>query len=150
MRDTDLIIKAFEVMSEAHDGQVDKGGNPYLFHPISVALKACAEKFNSKVFATALLHDVVEDTEVTFDALVEYGFPSEVLDALKLLIHDKSVPYMEYVKSLSVNLIARTVKMADLENNMDLSRIKNVSDRDCERVFKKYIPAYVFLKNLSF
>ena len=92
----------------------------------------------------ALLHDVAEDTDITIDELTK-EFGEEVGYALSLLNHDKDVPYMDYVKALKHNDIARAVKMADLTHNMDLSRLKEVTDKDLERV-KKYNEAYKLLE----
>ena len=72
----------------------------------------------------ALLHDVVEDTDYTLSDLAEIGFPCEVIEALALLTHDSNVPYMDYVKAIAPNPIARAVKMADLRHNSDLSRME--------------------------
>lgn len=98
-----------------------------------------------KAKAVAWLHDVVEDTPFTFDDLRAAGIDDDVIDALKLLTHDKSVPYMDYVANLKRNELARTVKLADLAHNCDLGRLPKVTDAERERV-EKYRRAIVLLR----
>ncbi|MBR2341351.1 MAG: GTP pyrophosphokinase [Clostridia bacterium] len=116
---TPLTKKALKICFEAHKEQTDKTGMPYVFHPFHLAESQTDE------YATvcALLHDVVEDTDWTFEGLEKEGFPQEILDALKLLTHEDSVPYMDYVKKIAKNPIAKAVKIADLKHNSDLSRM---------------------------
>ena len=92
----------------------------------------------------ALLHDVVEDSDLTFDDLSK-EFPKEMIEALKLLTHQKGVPYMDYIAKIKTNDIAKAVKIADLRHNSDLTRLENITDKDFERV-KKYQKALKFLK----
>lgn len=132
---------ALKVAVEAHYGQKDKGGRPYIFHPLRVAA-GCSGK--AKV--AALLHDTVEDTSVTFEQLAEHGIDGEILAAVKLLTHDKSVPYLDYVRMVKENPIAREVKMSDLRDNMDITRLKDLTDEDIRRI-KKYHEAYIILKD---
>ena len=142
---TNYIQKAQEIATKAHMGQVDKAGNDYINHPKRVAERLLNESENVQV--VAWLHDVVEDTSVTLKDL-EPIFNKEVIDALTLLTHDKSVPYMDYVEKISHNEIARKVKMSDLIDNMNLSRldIKNITNNELDRV-EKYLKAYRFLLN---
>ncbi len=114
---TPMTIKAMKLAYQAHLGQVDHNDVPYVFHPYHVA-----EQMTDEISCTvALLHDVVEDTEVTLEDLRK-EFPSEVVEAVALLTHDKTVNYFEYVKEIKKNPIARNVKIADLEHNSDESR----------------------------
>lgn len=109
---TPKIKKAMIIAYNAHNGQVDKSGIPYIYHPIHLA-----EQMNTETECiVALLHDVVEDTNVTFDEL-EKEFSPEIIEALKLLTHDKNVDYLEYVRKIKNNPIARKVKLADLYHN---------------------------------
>lgn len=124
------LIKAFIVAIKAHQGQKDKGGKPYILHPIRVALNVKGK--DERI--VALLHDVIEDTNYTIDNLD--FLTKEQKDALLLLTHDKSVPYMEYIRKVKKNKIASKVKLADLEQNMNLKRLKTVSDKDLKRVDK--------------
>ena len=121
---TEMTKKALKICFDAHKDQVDKTGLPYVFHPFHLA-----EEMKDEISVTvALLHDVAEDTDMTVDDLADMGFPPKVTDALKLLTHDPSVPYMEYVKALSVNAVAKEVKLCDLRHNSDLSRLDSVDE----------------------
>ena len=129
------------IAERAHAGQVDKAGKPYIGHPAHVAVSVEGDKAK----AVAWLHDVVEDTPMTFDDLRAAGIDDEVLAALELLTHDKTVPYMEYVAAIRENDLARTVKLADLAHNSDLSRLPEVTDADLQRV-EKYRQAVGLLR----
>ena len=111
--------KAMRLCFDAHKDQTDRSGLPYVFHPFHVAEQMPDEETT----IVALLHDVVEDTSYTLDDLRAMRFEKEVLDALALMTHDRNVPYMEYVAKLSGNEIARTVKLADIRHNSDLTRL---------------------------
>ena len=138
---TEMTKKAVNVMYQAHQGQMDKGGFPYCFHPYQVA-----QGMDDEISCTcALLHDVVEDTDLTFEDLAGMGFPAEVIDVLKLLTHRESVPYMDYVRNLADNPVARKVKLSDLHHNSDLSRINEVTEKDLERI-EQYKEAIAFLE----
>ena len=123
---------ALRLAYKAHLGQVDKCGIPYVFHPVHLAEQMTSEE----TILAALLHDVIEDTEYdTLEkVLEEVDLPESVCKALLLLTHDESVPYMDYVRALKDDPIARAVKLADLKHNMDLSRIDEVKERDLKRV----------------
>lgn len=129
---TDLTKKALKLCFEAHKDQKDKSGLPYIFHPFHLAEQMSDEATT----VVALLHDVVEDTSYTLDDLREMGFPQGVTDALALMTHDKRIPYMEYVARIRENPVARTVKLADLRHNSDLSRLDTVTEKDKQRVMK--------------
>lgn len=138
---TNILKKAIQIATTAHAGQTDKGGNPYISHPMR--LMENVESVEEKI--VAVLHDVVEDTEVTFADLEKEGVPQVCIDALKLLTHEKDVPYMDYVKSISSNEIATSVKIADLKDNSDLSRLESITDKDIARV-EKYTKALSILQ----
>lgn len=138
---TELTEKAMRLAYAAHHGQDDKSGVPYIFHPMHVAEQM--EDENTTI--AALLHDVVEDTEITFEDLQQQGFPEIVIDALRLLTRDKSVPYMDYVENLKANDIAKAVKLADLRHNMDQNRLKDPTEKDHKR-WEKYRKAEALLK----
>ena len=125
--------RAVAIAAAAHAGQTEKNGAPYLLHPLRVmlAVSTPAERI------AAVLHDVVEDTTVTLDDLRAEGFSAEVLDAVALLTHDSGVPYFDYVRRAAEHPIARTVKMADLRDNLDPSRLAEFTSRDRER-FARY------------
>ena len=137
---TALTKKALKLCFEAHKDQVDKAGIPYVFHPFHLA-----EQMDDEISTVcALLHDVVEDTEITPDNLLQMGFPTEVLNVLKLLTHDEAVPYMDYVKSISKDPVARKVKIADLLHNSDITRVDSSDEYAIERN-KKYQEALAIL-----
>ncbi len=124
--------KAMKLCFEAHKEQTDKAGLPYVFHPFHVAEQMPDEKTT----IVALLHDVIEDTPYTLQDIRDMGFDEDVLEALALMTHDKDVPYMEYVAGIKGNPIARTVKLADLRHNSDLSRLDETDETASERVEK--------------
>lgn len=129
---TNLTKKAMKIAFNAHKEQVDKNGIPYIYHPVHLAEQIDSEE----TICVALLHDVVEDTNITFENLEEYGFYDEIIVALKLMTHDVSIPYMEYVKKIKTNEIAKKVKLADLNHNSDLSRLDFVDEKALQRAEK--------------
>ena len=129
---TDLTKKALKLCFKAHKNQVDKAGMPYIFHPFHLA-----EQMTDEISTVcALLHDVVEDTDCTFEDMLEMGFPQEVVEVLKRLTHKDGVPYMEYVQEIAKNPIAKQVKLADLRHNSDLTRLNAVDEKTLQRVEK--------------
>lgn len=133
--------KAINIAYNAHMGQInEKEGLPYIFHPIHLA----EQMENEEECIVAILHDVVEDTEVSIEEL-EKEFSKTVIDAIKLVTHNKSEDYMEYVKKIKDNPIAKKVKLADIAHNMDKSRLEKVTDRDIARI-EKYKRALEILK----
>ena len=138
---TPLTKKAMKLCFEAHKDQVDKSGRPYVFHPIHLA----EQMTNELTAVTALLHDVVEDSDYTLADLGEMGFPATVLDALAMLTHDDGSAYLEYVARLKTNPIARAVKLADLRHNSDLTRLDHVDEKALARV-EKYRKAIELLE----
>lgn len=129
---TELTKKAMKICFEAHKNQLDKSGMPYVFHPFHLAEQLEGEY----EVCAALLHDVMEDTGASPDDLRKKGIPEAVIEALLLLTHDKSVPYLEYVAKIGENPVARAVKLADLRHNSDLSRLDTVTEKDRKRVLK--------------
>ena len=129
---TDLTKKALTLMFEAHKEQLDKSGLPYVFHPFHLA----EQMKDEATTVVALLHDVVEDTDYSIEDIEAMGFGADVCDALRLLTHDKSVPYMDYIRRIKNNPIAKAVKIADLKHNSDLSRLDAVGDEDEKRAEK--------------
>ena len=115
-----LVYKAMHIAYNAHHGQLDKSGAPYIFHPIHLA-----EQMDDEISCcAALLHDVVEDTDVTLEDL-RSDFPEEVVEAVRLLTHEKGVPDVEYLTAIKANPIALKVKLADNAHNADQSRCCN-------------------------
>ena len=110
---------AMDIAYNAHHGQRDKGGAPYVFHPFHLA-----EQMETEVEVTAaLLHDVVEDTDWTFEGLLEAGISTEVVEVLRFLTHPEGEPYMDYVRRLLPNPVARKIKLADIRHNGDMTRL---------------------------
>lgn len=134
---TDMTNRALKLCFEAHKEQLDKSGMPYVFHPFHLAEQMPDEDCT----VVALLHDVMEDTEYGVEDLRSLGFSEAVLTALMLMTHDNDSPYLVYVARLKSNPIARTVKLADLKHNSDLTRLSAVTDKDLQRVerYKKAI-----------
>ena len=114
---TPLTVKAMQTAYEAHLGQYDKCGVPYILHPVHLA-----EQMNDEyTVCAALLHDVAEDTDIALEQLAEH-FPAPVIEALRLLTHEDGTDYFTYVRRLKDNDIARAVKLADLAHNSDPAR----------------------------
>lgn len=138
---TPLTKKAMKISFEAHKDQLDKSGLPYVYHPFHVA----EQMDDQYAVCVALLHDVVEDSDVTFDDLRREGFPETVISAIAMMTHDDSVPYLQYVQKLKENPLAKKVKLADLRHNSDLSRLDVVTPTDIERA-EKYQKAIALLE----
>jgi len=137
---TELTKKAMKIAYEAHKNQYDKSGIPYIYHPIHLA-----EQMNDEsTICVALLHDVIEDTDITFEQLSDAGFSDEIISAIKLMTHDDSVPYMEYVRKVKADPIAAQVKLADLRHNSDLTRL-NTFDENAKQRAEKYKKAIQLL-----
>ena len=130
---TDKTKQALKLCFKAHEGQVDKSGLPYVHHPLHLAEQMDDEEST----IVALLHDVVEDTDYTLKDLKEMGFGDAVIEAIDIMTHRPEVPYMDYVKEIAKNSIARKVKLADLNHNCDLTRLNHEpTSKDLERVEK--------------
>ncbi len=136
--------RAIAIAAESHAGQRDKGGAPYILHPIRVMLRLQSETDQ----IVGVLHDVVEDSEWTLDRLRAEGFQSEVLRAVGQLTRRNDESYEEFVRRASTNAIAARVKVADLEENMDLSRISEPTEKDRTRLLR-YERALAFLRSES-
>lgn len=133
---------ALELAVEKHKNQTDKAGNPYILHPLHVM-----ENVNSKEGKiVAILHDIIEDTDVTEDYLLKIGLSKRIVDAVVALTRSEDIDYQEYIKTLSSNPLAKEVKLADLEHNMDLKRFPTLEEKDLERN-RKYQIAYHYLIN---
>ncbi len=129
---TEMTKLAMRVCFDAHKEQQDKSEIPYVFHPYHLA-----EQMQDEDTATvALLHDVVEDSDFTLEDLKSMGFPERVLNAVELMTHDDSVPYMDYILEIKKNKLATVVKLADLKHNSDPTRLSTLSERDLARMEK--------------
>lgn len=125
--------KAIEIAARAHAGQMDKGGNPYILHPLRLMLS----QSDPAARIAAVLHDVVEDTPVTLDDLRQAGFAADVLTAVDALTKRAGEGRLSAARRAAANPIARLVKLADVTDNMDLRRISDPTERDFARL-KEY------------
>lgn len=136
---------AYNLAKIAHNGAVDKGGNPYINHPIAVASQfSCTYRI-----CTAYLHDIVEDTDYTVEMLIDKGIDLRVAEAVRLITHSKSMSYSEYLEILSADSIAVDVKIADMLHNSDLSRIKSFDEKTLSRM-QRYNMGLKFLAERNF
>lgn len=126
---TKMTKLALRLCFDSHKDQNDKSGMPYVFHPFHLAEQMQDE--DSTI--VALLHDVVEDTDMTIEDLRDMGFSERVCDAISLMTHRDGVPYMEYVASIKQNPIAKAVKLADLRHNSDMTRLDSITLIDVAR-----------------
>lgn len=129
---TKMTKLALKVAFKAHEGQTDRCGLPYIFHPYHLA-----EQMTDEITASiALLHDVVEDTDTTLEQLRSYGFPERVIEGVRLMTHEEDTDYFDYVRMIKNNPDAKAVKLADLEHNSDLTRLDEVTEKDIKRLEK--------------
>jgi len=130
-----MLNRAIEIAARAHTEQTDKGGNSYILHPLRVMLNFC-EHESEAVKICAILHDVVEDTEITLDDLRTEGFLEEIITALDCLTKRQNESYDDFIDRILTNEIACRVKNGDLADNMDLTRIPNPTAKDEARIRK--------------
>ena len=123
---------AISIAAAAHAGQQEKNGRPYVLHPLRVMMSVVGAGCDAQI--VAVLHDVVEDTPTTLDDLRAAGFSARVIDAIAILTHDKATDSFTYVRAAATDALAREVKRADLHDNMDLSRIPDVQEKDLMRI----------------
>ena len=135
-----MLELALSIATKAHRGQFDKVGIDYIEHPIFVASQVDSEEEK----AVALLHDVIEDSSVTAEELLNAGLPETVVTAVQILSKKKGQDYQTYLKTVKSNPLARAVKLADLKHNSDLSRLETITDKDLERL-EKYKKAIDYL-----
>ena len=140
IKNLSMYSKAIVIANEVFRDIVDKGGNPYIYHLYDVS-----NKLDNTLEKTAgLLHDIIEDTDISLNDLKEVGFTDEVLDILVFVTRGKDELYSDFIDRIieSNNLSALKVKISDMENNMDLSRIKEIKQEDIIRFNNKYMPQY--------
>ena len=133
----DVLTRSVEIAAKAHAGQVDKTGRPYILHPLRLMMRMDTPQ----EMMTAVLHDVIEDSDWSIADLRSEGLPDEVLQALDLLSRRDGQTYEQFIARIKPNALARKVKMADLADNMDLARLENVGPKELERL-AKYHRAY--------
>lgn len=138
----ELYDHALRIAIRAHEGQQDKSGREYMMHPIRVA-ERCKD---TRAKIVALLHDTIEDTDVTIDYLRKEGFPEEIIDAVLSVTKQEDENYEDFVRRSAKNAIGKEVKIADLEDNMDIRRLKEIKEEDVARL-RKYLSAWQYLIN---
>ena len=136
----ELREKAMQIAIKVHNGQVDKGGNDYINHPIRVSENCSLDE--DKI--VALLHDTIEDGDITVDYLLMQGFPHDIVDAVLSVSRNKDEGYFDFILRCKANPIGRRVKIADLKDNMDITRLNELTEKDINRL-KKYHKAYKML-----
>ena len=138
METNQLLAKAINLAMQAHAGQTDKAGMPYIGHVMRVM--QAGRTIDEKI--AGVLHDIVEDTPWTFEALLAEGFPEHIVDALRCVtkIHDDE-PYEEFIQRVKSNPLAVAVKINDLTDNMDIRRLATITEADVQRL-RKYLKAY--------
>lgn len=139
-----MLGRAIEIAASVHANQTDKGGKPYILHPLWVMDRV--RHLGEDYMIAAVLHDVVEDSNWEFDDLIKEGFNTEVITALRFLTHGffSVNSYDEYIKLIASNPIAKAVKLRDLEHNSKITRLKGLRKKDFERL-EKYHRAYTYL-----
>ena len=133
--------RAIEIAVQAHKGQIDKGGSAYVLHPIRVMM-ACSNEISKIV---GILHDVVEDSDWTFAMLEKEGFSANMLAALDSVTERNGESYDDFVARAAANPISKEVKIADIKDNMDLTRISSPTQKDYDRI-AKYKKSLAFLE----
>lgn len=121
---------AIALAAKAHQGQIDKGGAPYILHPLRLMFRL--QDADARI--VAVLHDVVEDSDITLDDLRAQGYSEEVLRAVDALTHREGETYDEFTERIAPNPLARTVKIEDLRDNLDLTRVQSLSEGSAERI----------------
>ena len=134
-----MVDLALSIARKAHEGQLDKAGVDYIEHPIYVASQVDTEEERS----VALLHDVIEDSPVSAEELLQAGLPETVVTAVQVLTKKKEQDYQTYLETVKKNPLARLVKLSDLKHNSDLSRLSSITEKDRERL-KKYKKLLIF------
>lgn len=136
--------KAIALAAQAHAGQVDKAGEPYILHPLRVMLRLTSPEARM----AAVLHDALEDTDITPERLRQEGFSRDVIEAVLAVTKREGETYEDFVRRAAQHPIGRQVKGADLEDNCDLSRLKNPNPKDLARM-DKYKKALETLSSLD-
>lgn len=132
MHEQNLIEKSLEIALQAYRGQTDKAGKAYILHPLRIMAKMQSEH----EMAVALLHDVIEDSDFTAEDLLDNGIPENVVHAVQALTKQPGETYDAFIDRVLLNNLAAKIKMADIEDNIDVLRLTSVSDKDLQRVAK--------------
>lgn len=137
MKRGEMLASAIHLATNAHNGQFDKGGKPYILHPLRVM--SYIRQDDEELQCIALLHDVIEDTDVTYLELGEAGMSLRVIEGVMALTKQKGYSYDAYKEQVFKNPDAMIVKMADLRHNTDIRRLKGVTQKDTQRIAKYHL-----------
>ena len=137
---------AFDYARTKHEGQLRKDGSPFVTHPLEVAHNCAEMGLDEDSLIAALLHDTIEDTSVTVEELRGQGFPEDILAAVQAVTKREGESYELFIRRAAGNAIGREVKMADLEDNMDIRRLDEIKDEDVNRL-RKYLSSWHYLNN---
>jgi (p)ppGpp synthase/HD superfamily hydrolase len=141
-----MLGKAIALAAQSFENVKDKGGQPYILHCLRVMNNLHTDDEELKTIA--ILHDLLEDCkQFTLRELQDLGYSRRVLKALDLLNHDRNVPYDDYIKAISFNTDATKVKLADLKDNSDITRLKGLTKKDFDRM-EKYHRSYMYLSKI--
>ena len=141
MNEQEQLANAIGIAADAHLGQFDKGGKPYILHPLHLMSQLL---FDAQLATIAVLHDVVEDSSFTMGALTDEGMSNRVLIAVDILTRKPGQLYCDYIAEICTNYDAIRVKRKDLEHNSDITRLKGIRQKDIDRI-EKYHGAFVML-----
>lgn len=133
---------AIKLAAEGHIDQTDKGGKPYILHPLKVM--HYLKTHDMQLMAIAIMHDLVDDCDVSLDDLREHGFSDRVIEGVWLLSNVEGLPYEDYIQRMLYSQDAMRVKLADLRHNADIRRLKGLTDKDLLRM-RKYHSMHVKL-----
>jgi len=136
MKRGEMLSRAIRLATTAHDGQFDRSGQPYVLHVLKV-MHYCKTE-NEELQCIAVLHDIVEDCDVTYEDLRSNGFSDRVVDGVRALTKQRGQSYEEYKQAVFANADAMHVKLADLRHNSDIRRLKGVTQKDIERTARYY------------
>jgi (p)ppGpp synthase/HD superfamily hydrolase len=140
-----VLAKAIQFAADKHSDQTDKGGNAYILHPLRMMMRLRTS--DEELMAVAVLHDVVEDCDVSFDDLRDFGMPERVVAGVKALTRQAGETYEQFIERLAGNRDALLVKREDLRDNSDLTRLKGVTEKDVARM-QKYMRAFKRVESL--
>jgi len=141
-----MLSIAISITAKAFEGKKDKGGNPYILHCLRVM--SGVSDTNEELMCIAVMHDLLEDCkDWNVHRLLSLGFSLRVVNALELLTHDKKVPYDDYIKKIAFNEDARRVKLSDLRDNSNITRLKGLTKKDFDRL-EKYSRSYIYLSKV--
>lgn len=146
MKTSDMLQQATLIAFNRHDGQTDKAGRPYFIHPFHVAMDVLSQTDDNELAAAAILHDVIEDTDLALEDLYTYGMSDRVVDTVAALTRNKHEDYLIYLARLSTNDDARTIKIADLIDNLNEHRLSLLPEQVRNKLARKYRAALYLLK----